>query len=151
MNVRHAIAAVSVAAFALSLSACTGDPGPTGQSPDPSTSPSDTPSAAPSTPASPAPTKTPENVTIREIQSGFDLANVSETLRQGFPSFAQKTDAEIEIILNAGCDAMAATGNPVAGADTIRTYGIEAYDAAFSVTASIQLYCPEFTEFLGRS
>lgn len=155
MKVRNAIAAVSVAALALSLAACTSDPAPTGDSPRPSATASDpaTPSATqPSTATQPpAATQPPSDVTVREIQEGFDLPTVAKTLRTGFPSFAPKTDDEIVVILNAGCDAIAATGTPEAGADAIRTYGIEAYDAAFSLTASIQLYCPEYAQFLDRS
>ena len=143
MKVRNAIAAVSVAAFALSLSACSSDPAPTGQSPEPS--------ATASAPTTPAPSGTPADVTVREIQEGFDLPTVAKTLRTGFPSFAKKSDDEIVVILNAGCDALEETGAPESGADAIRTFGIEPYDAAFSLTASIKLYCPEFGEFLARS
>ncbi len=152
MKVRNAIAVVSATALALSLAACSSDPALTTEPPAQLT-----PAEAPQSPGAeqpggqPAPTKTPEDVKIRAIQDGFVLETVAGTLRQGFPSFAEKTDAEIETILNAGCDAMEASGAPESGADAIRTYGIEAYDAAFSLTASIQLYCPEFTKFLGRS
>jgi hypothetical protein len=134
MQVRNAIVAVTVAAFALTLSACSSDPAP-GASGDSSTAPSAGSSGAPAS-------------KIRPIQDGFDLANVSATLRSGFPSFAEKSDSEIENILNAACDAMDESGTPQAGADKIQEYGIAVYDAAFSVTAAIQLYCPEYKAFL---
>jgi hypothetical protein len=150
MQVRHAIAAVTVAAFALTLSACTSDPAPSG-SPAPS---SPVASASPSPSASPEPTTSatagpPAEVTIRTVTEGYDLASTANSLRTGFPSFEQKTDEEIELILNAGCDAIDATGTPEAAADTIQSYGIELYDAAFSVSAAIVLYCPEYSPFLG--
>ena len=141
MNVRNAIAVVTVAALALSLSACSSDPTQTGDAPQPS--------ATASASGAPNPGETPTDVTMREAQEGFSLESVAKTLRTGFPSFAEKTDDEIAVILNAGCDAVAATGTPEAGADAIRTYGIDAYDAAFSLTASIQLYCPELAPALG--
>jgi len=141
MQVRNAIVAVTVAAFALTLSACSNDPVTTTTQGEP-TAPATTASVAPSTSAAPA-------SKIRPIQEGFDLANVSDTLRKSFPSFATKTDAEIENILNAACDAMDEAGTPQAGADKIQEYGIDVADAAWSVTAAIQLYCPEYAAFLG--
>lgn len=150
MQVRNAIVAVTVAAFALTLSACTtGTPAdPTGGAATPAATPTATTPAA-----TPAPTATADATKpageIRPIQDGFHLANVADTLRGGFPSFADKTDDEIVVILNAGCDALDKNPNPQAGADAIQAYGIDVYDAAFSLTASIQLYCPEYVSFLG--
>ncbi len=142
MQVRHAIAVVTVAAFALTLSACTSDApaDPTGGAPTPA--PTTTAGAAPTADAS------KPHGEIRAIQPGFDLANVSNALRSGFPSYAQMSDDQIEVILNAACDAMDEKGIPQAGADAIQTYGIDTYDAAFSVSAGIQLYCPEYKAFL---
>ena len=139
MQVRNAIAAVSVAAFALALAACSSDATPT--SPGTSGSPTAAPTSAPTAAGAPA-------GQIRPIQEGFSLENVAQTLRTGFPSFAQKSDDEIATILNAGCDGIDAAGTPQAGADAIQKYGIEVYDAAFSLTASISLYCPEYSAFL---
>jgi len=135
MQVRNAIVAVTVAAVGLTLAACSSDATPT----SPGTSHS--PSAAPTEPGAPA-------GQIRPVQEGFSLENVAQTLRTGFPSFAQKSDDEIAAILNAGCDGIDAKGTPQAGADAIQAYGIEVYDAAFSLTASISLYCPEYSAFL---
>jgi|GEM_PF-2005081 len=147
MQVRNAIVAVTVAAFALTLSACTStpDPSPTdGNSATPSATASGTPTPAPT--SSPAPTG---EVTIRPLQPGYDLANVSDTIRGGFPSFEGKTDEDIEVILNAACDAMDTSKTPEAGADAMQAYGIAVYDAAFTVSAAISLYCPEYVAFLG--
>jgi len=144
MLVRHAIAAVTVAALALTLSACTSDPTPTTSAGPTTSAPSPTASGEPTI----APTATPPAGEIREITEGFSLEGVTGVLRQGFPSFAEKTDDEIVIILNASCDAMDAEGTPEAGADAIQAFGIETYDAAFSVSAAIQLYCPEYQIFL---
>ena len=151
MQVRHAIAAVSVAAFALTLAACTSDPAPSASAE--TTAPAPSVTAAPTTaPAeSPTPTASPSDVvagSLREITPGYDLAGTANSLRTGFPSFAEKTDDEIAIILNAGCDAIDLKGQPQAAADAIQTYDIEVYDAAFSVSAAIVLYCPEYTNFL---
>ncbi|MGC4174717.1 hypothetical protein [Demequina sp.] len=150
MQVRNAIVAVTVAAFALTLSACTQDADPTptasGTANAPVTTPSDSAEPSPSA----TPTTSPAAAgDIRPIQDGFTLTNVTETLRTGFPSFAEKTDDEIVVILNAGCDGIDAEGTPQAGADAIQSHGIDAYDAMFAVTASISLYCPEYSAFLG--
>jgi len=144
MQVRNAIVAVTVAAFALTLSACSSDstPTPTGPgSPAPTAAPTAAPTDAPTEPGTPA-------GEIRPLQDGFSLDNVANTLRSGFPSFADKSNDEIVTILNAGCDGIDAKGTPQAGADAIQAYGIEVYDAAFSLTASISLYCPEYAAFL---
>jgi len=147
MLVRNAIAAVTVAALALTLSACTSDPAPT-TSADPTTSaPSPTASGEPTA----APTNTPPAGEIREVTEGFHLEGVGDVLRQGFPSYAEKSNEEIEVILNAACDAMDAQGTPESGAEAIESFGIETYDAAFSVSAAIQLYCPEYQIFLQGS
>lgn len=151
MQIRHAIAAVSVAAFALTLSACTSDPAPTGSDQPTSPAPSDT-----AQPESPSPTASSEPqptavVVIRPVNPGYSLESVSGSLRSGFPSYAEKSDEEIATILNAACDAMDAKHTPESAADAIQTYGIEPFDAAFSVSASIALYCPEYVEFLGRA
>lgn len=152
MQVRNAIAVVTVAAFALTLSACT--TGETGTNPGGPTGPAAPPTADATPGATPGATTgatadaSQPHGKMRPLQDGFDLANVSDTLRNGFPSFANKSDDEIEVILNAACDAMDDKGTPQAGADMIQTYGIAVYDAAFSVTAAIQLYCPEYKAFL---
>ena len=143
MQVRNAIVAVTVAAFALTLSACSSDPVATTTQGEPT---------APATTASGSPTTEPTgNVTIRPIQEGYHLDNVSDTIRGGFPSYADKTDDEIATILNAGCDAMDAKGAPQAGADAMQAFGISAADAAFTLSASISLYCPEYAAFLNGS
>ena len=154
MQVRHAIAAVTVAAFALSLSACTNDahlpitstPAPT----DVQATTEPTTSAAPSATAG---AKTPDaaDVTMRDIVAPYDLVTTSTSLRTGFASWNVYTDDEIAIILNAGCDALDAEGNPVAAADAMAAYGLAPADAAFGVLASISNYCPEYSEFLGGS
>jgi len=131
MHVRHAIAAVTVAAFALTLSACTNDPG---TSPGATNSPAASPSAPPAK--------------IRPVAPGYDLPGTAGSLRAGFPSFKDLTDDEIAIILNAGCDGIDATGTPQGGADAIVAKKIEPGDAAFSVLAAITLYCPEYSAFL---
>ena len=144
MQVRHAIAAVTVAAFALTLSACTGEPIP---------NLSDAPATSSTMAATPGPTTTPKSAAtpageIREVSPGFHLDNVTEAMHSGLPSYADKSADEIAVILNAACDAMDLKNNPQAAADAIQTYGIDAYDAAFSVSAAIQLYCPEYQSFL---
>jgi len=147
MQVRNAIVAVTVAAFALTLSACTSDPVTTttqGEPTEPATTASGTPTPEPTPTTSPAPAGE-----IRPLQPGYDLANVSDTIRGGFPSFEGKTDDEIEVMLNAACDAMDAKKTPEAGADALQSFGIDAYDAAFTVSAAISLYCPEYAAFLG--
>lgn len=150
MQVRHAIAAVAITAFAITLSACSNDADPTPNASEPSTAAtaSGTPTAEPTAEPTTQPTAAGD---IRPLQDGFSLENVAQTLRTGFPSFAEKTDDEIETILNAGCDGIDAGGTPQAGADAIQAYGIEVYDAAFSLTASISLYCPEYSSFLKSS
>jgi len=148
MQVRHAIVAVTIAAFALSLSACTtGTPAPTGDTTAPTTTAS--PTAAPTT----APTSGATQPTgkIRSITAGFQLAGTADSLRTGFPSFAPYSDKEIEAILNAGCDGIDATGSPTGGADAIAAQGVDKADAAFGTLAAIQLYCPEYKKFLGGS
>ena len=149
MQVRHAIAAVTIAAFALTLSACTtGAPAnPTGDANTPAATASGTPATTP------APTKSAVKPTgkIRDVTDGFELASTADALRTGFPSFAPYSDEEIEAILNAGCDGIDATGTPVGGADAIAAQGVAVADAAFGTLAAIQLYCPEYKQFLGGS
>ena len=109
---------------------------PENATPEPTTEPTSGPSTAP-TPG-----------TIREVTPGYNLDGVAKSLRTGFPSFSEKTDDEIAVILNAGCDAIDAQGQPQAAADAIQTFGIEVYDAAFSVSAAIVLYCPQYVDML---
>lgn len=143
MNVRAlaaktSAAAIATAALTLALAACTSDPGP---------SASPTPSAL-VTEAPTAPAPTPADVTIRAIVEGAVLESTANALRTQFPSWAQFDDAQIEEILNAGCDALDAEANPIAGADVIASYGLEAPEAAFGLYAAISNYCPEYSQFV---
>lgn len=150
MQIRHAVAAVSVAAFALTLAACSADPTPSESEQPNSPAPSGTP--APSDSAAPISSPTPTAViVIRPVNPGYSLESVADSLRSGFPTYAEKTDDEIATILNAGCDAMDANHTPESAADAIQQYGIDTFDAAFSVSAAIALYCPEYVDFLGRA
>ena len=155
MQVRHAIAAVTVAAFALSLSACSSDPTtPVTSTPGPT---AEQPTDAPTTSAAPSATagaKTPNAADVkkmRDIVAPYDIVTTSTSLRTGFASWAPFSDEDIVIILNTGCDAMDAEGTPVAAADAMAVYGLDPADAAFGVLAAISNFCPEYSEFLGGS
>ena len=115
MQVRHAIAAVTIAAFALTLSACT-----TGAPPPQRVTRTRQPRQRRAPGATPGPTTTPKSADtpageIRDVTDGFDLASTADALRTGFPSFADQTrTTRSRSILNAGCDGIDATGNPSA-------------------------------------
>jgi len=148
MNVRVlATAAGTAAVLALALAACTteypvGRAGPTTDDPTVEASPSDTPSPTAE------PTAPTGEVKIRAIVAGAVLSSTADALRAQFPTWEPFEDAKIEEILNAGCDAIDASGTPVAGAEAIAAYGIDPPDAAFGLMAAIANYCPEYTEFI---
>jgi len=150
MQVRNAIAAVSVAALAFALAACTSDPASSPSDAPNTTSPAASPTAS-ATPEPTAPGPDPAAVKIRDVAPGYDLAGTATSLRTGFPSFAELSDEEIAVVLNAGCDGMDATSTPEGGADAIVAYGIEAGDAVWGVLAAVTLYCPEYSAFLGSA
>jgi len=147
MNVRPAITAAlttaAAVAAAFALAACSPDADAT-PTPTPTAGPTSAPTDGPTT----APTPPTGEVTIRAIVEGAVLESTANALRTQFPTWAQFDDGQIEEILNAGCDALDREGNPIAGADAIAGYGLEAPEAAFGLYAAISNYCPEYTQFV---
>src|SRR6187402_1902144 len=111
MNVRVLATSGTAAVLVLALAACTpdGDPTPSADL----TSAGPTVEASPSETPSPEPTAPTGEVKIRAIVAGAILSSTAEALRAQFPTWEPFEDEKIEEILNAGCDAIDASGTPV--------------------------------------
>lgn len=85
--------------------------------------------------------------TIRPVVDGFVLDDVAMAL-QAMPSWEAMNLADIEVALNASCDAIAVAGDPLQGVAALESRGIAGFDAAMGVSAAITIYCPEWLQLL---